>query len=161
MRIKELRKDLGLSQERLGELLEPSVSQPAISAWEKGREPIPVDRLDDIARALKTSVDELLGDVQYIHTMDEVRGVWRDAVMNDMEIDGDAQIVLAFMSTLATITEGGYAEYSGSIEKVAKMRSMTLDEVRAAWPLAIDSPYVQPVSDAEWHLRLTVPRKRR
>lgn len=161
VRIRERRKELGLNQGELGARLDPPVTQPAISAWEKGRETVPDDRLEGIAAALETTVDDLLGDVRYVRTHEEVKDLWRDTLLNDMSIDEDAQIVLLWMSTLVEVSEVGVATYTGSLDRVAgATRALSRDEVEAAWPLVLDSPYVERYSDAEWVLHLTVPRLR-
>lgn len=59
-RIAQLRKEQGLTQTQLAELL--GVSQQTITSFEKGRRRVAVSALTTIARALAVSVEELLGD---------------------------------------------------------------------------------------------------
>lgn len=161
VRIRERRKELGLNQVELGARLNPPVSQPAISAWEKGRETIPEDRLEGIATALELTVDQLLGEARYVRTLSEVKDDWRDALLNDLEVDEDVQIVLLWLSTLVEVSDGGVATYTGSMDRVVgATRVLSRDEVESAWPLVLESPYVERVSDAEWVLRLTIPHQR-
>ena len=57
-RIKEIRLDRGLSQQRMGEIL--SVSQDTISLWEKGKSVPTAEFLILIARNFEVSVDYVL-----------------------------------------------------------------------------------------------------
>ena len=57
-RIKEIRLDRGLSQQRMGEIL--SVSQDTISLWEKGKSVPTAEYLISIARNFEVSVDYVL-----------------------------------------------------------------------------------------------------
>ena len=59
--IQTRRAALGLSQEGLAELV--GVSRQAVSKWEVGDAVPDTDKLVPLARALKISVDELLGNV--------------------------------------------------------------------------------------------------
>ena len=58
-RIAGLRKEQGLTQVQLAEALE--LTQQMIASYEVGRRRIPVSLLPGIARALATSVEELIG----------------------------------------------------------------------------------------------------
>ena len=57
-RIKEIRLDRGLSQQRMGEIL--AVSQDTISLWEKGKSVPTAEYLISIARNFEVSVDYVL-----------------------------------------------------------------------------------------------------
>ena len=57
-RIKEIRLDRGLSQQRMGEIL--AVSQDTISLWEKGKSVPTAEYLISIARNFEVSVDYIL-----------------------------------------------------------------------------------------------------
>ena len=57
-RIKEIRTDNGLSQEKFGQTL--SVSQDTISLWEKGKSVPTTEFLIAIARQFNVSVDYIL-----------------------------------------------------------------------------------------------------
>lgn len=57
-RIAELRKEQGITQMQLAEIL--GVSQQAMNSFEKGRRRVPVSALPVIARALGHSVDSLI-----------------------------------------------------------------------------------------------------
>lgn len=58
-RIMAFRKDRGMTQKELAELLE--VSQPVVSDYENDMIRIPADVIAEIAELLKVSADELLG----------------------------------------------------------------------------------------------------
>ncbi len=57
-RIKEIRTDKGLSQQKFGELL--SVSQDTVSLWEKGKSVPTTELLIVIAQKLEISTDYIL-----------------------------------------------------------------------------------------------------
>ena len=61
-RIQSKRSALGLSQERLAELV--GVSRQAVSKWELSDALPDTDKLIPLARALRITVDELLGNIQ-------------------------------------------------------------------------------------------------
>jgi transcriptional regulator with XRE-family HTH domain len=58
-RMLELRKEQGLTQGQLAELL--SISQQLMAFYEKGQRRVPIDLLPKVARLLGVSVEELLG----------------------------------------------------------------------------------------------------
>ena len=60
MKLREIRKQKGLSQERLAEL--SHVHRVSISMFENGRKKPNVDSLKRLANALDVSTDELLGE---------------------------------------------------------------------------------------------------
>jgi len=59
-RIAALRKDQGITQVQMAELLK--VSQQTITAYEAGRRRMPVSSLPGIARFLGVSIEELIGE---------------------------------------------------------------------------------------------------
>jgi transcriptional regulator with XRE-family HTH domain len=59
-RIAGLRKDQGITQVQLAELLD--TAQQTITAYESGRRRVPVSALPTIARILGVSVEELIGE---------------------------------------------------------------------------------------------------
>ena len=59
-RIAQLRKELGLTQVQLAQVL--NVSQQMVASYEVGRRRIPVSMLPCLAQALKVPIDVLLGD---------------------------------------------------------------------------------------------------
>lgn len=58
-RLRELRKQQGLTQGQLAELL--GISQQLVAFYEHGQRRVPVDLLPEVARLLSVSVEELLG----------------------------------------------------------------------------------------------------
>lgn len=58
-RMAELRKQQGLSQTQLAELL--GISQQLVAFYERGQRRVPIDLLPAVARLLGVSVEELLG----------------------------------------------------------------------------------------------------
>jgi transcriptional regulator with XRE-family HTH domain len=58
-RIAALRKDRGLTQTQLGEMI--GVSQQQVVSFEKGRRRVPVSTLPKLSRALGVAVEELIG----------------------------------------------------------------------------------------------------
>lgn len=59
-RIRSLREQMGLSQEQLVESL--GISFQAVSGWERGIGLPDTNRLCDLARALRTSIAQLMGE---------------------------------------------------------------------------------------------------
>lgn len=62
-RIKEIRKDNGLTQQQFGEIL--SVSQDTVSLWERGVSLPPSEIVIAIARKYAISADYILGLADY------------------------------------------------------------------------------------------------
>jgi len=60
LKIKEIRKAAGMSQEKLGAAL--GLDQSIISRLERGQRPITLERLCTIAEALNVSVHDLIED---------------------------------------------------------------------------------------------------
>lgn len=58
-RLAQLRKDQGLTQVQLAELLD--VSQQAVTAYESGNRRVPISTLPLLARTLGVSVEDLIG----------------------------------------------------------------------------------------------------
>ncbi len=58
-RIAALRKDSGLTQTQLGEMI--GVSQQQVVSFEKGRRKVPVSALPKLSKALAVVVEELIG----------------------------------------------------------------------------------------------------
>lgn len=61
--IKEKRKSVGLSQEKLAELM--GISFTTIRRWERGESVPDIESLQKLARVLKTTTSYLLGETQY------------------------------------------------------------------------------------------------
>lgn len=62
-RIKEKRKSVGLSQEKLAELM--GISFTTIRRWERGESVPDIESLQKLARVLQTTTSYLLGETQY------------------------------------------------------------------------------------------------
>lgn len=58
-RIAGLRRDAGLTQQQLGDLLE--ITQQQVASFEIGRRRVPVSLLPNLAHALAVSIEELIG----------------------------------------------------------------------------------------------------
>lgn len=63
-RIAGLRRDAGLTQQQLGDLLE--ITQQQVASFEIGRRRVPVSLLPSLAHALAVSVEELIGETPKI-----------------------------------------------------------------------------------------------
>ena len=59
-RIKDLREDHDLSQQKISEIL--GISRPQYSLYETGKRTIPIDLLSKLAKYYKTSIDYIVGD---------------------------------------------------------------------------------------------------
>lgn len=58
-RIAQLRKDSGITQVQLAQMME--VSQQTVTSWEVGRRGVPVSAVPSLARALGSTVEALVG----------------------------------------------------------------------------------------------------
>jgi transcriptional regulator with XRE-family HTH domain len=67
LRLQELRGRRGLTQEQLGSLLEPKTTRASIANIENGKQRVLTHTLVQLARALKVSVAELVGDGEQPH----------------------------------------------------------------------------------------------
>lgn len=59
-RIAQARKDAGLTQQQLADAVE--ISQPMLGSYEIGRRRLPASLLQPLAKALKVSIEQLLGE---------------------------------------------------------------------------------------------------
>ena len=59
-RLKDLREDHDLSQEKISQLLK--ITRPQYSLYETGKRDIPVDLLRTLAKFYNTSIDYIVGD---------------------------------------------------------------------------------------------------
>ena len=59
-RLKDLREDNDLTQEKIAEYLD--ISRPQYSLYETGKRTIPIDLLSKLAKLYKTSIDYIVGD---------------------------------------------------------------------------------------------------
>lgn len=148
------RKKLGLSQADLAKLV--GVSRGRVGQWETG-DPIPNSQLDTIAKALDMDVTELTGAARPIRGQQDHK-TWRRLVYQDHSLDGTVQTILMFMTEMLVGPEE--VEYRGSMRRIWEdINAVTEAEVRAAWPLLLESQYVTRDTDAEWILRLVFPPK--
>lgn len=66
-RLKAAREKVGLSKAAVGRLFDPPISRSAVSQWEKENGSAPeTNRLETLARAYKTTIDELLGALPHL-----------------------------------------------------------------------------------------------
>ena len=83
-RIKEARKQAGLTQQELADKLE--ISSVAVSRWERGERNPKLETLKKIAAAIDAPVGELLGtDLQ---TANMHRSLWQDALERKLQAIG-------------------------------------------------------------------------
>ena len=79
-KLQELRKQKGLTQENLAEVL--CVSRTAISKWESGRGYPSIDSLKEISRYFSISIDELLSTENLIHLVENENKIHRQLISN-------------------------------------------------------------------------------
>lgn len=74
--IREWREHRGLTQQELGDALEPQASAGTISAYESGQRNASMDRLRQIASALETTPGRLLDGPPQANVPAEVINIW-------------------------------------------------------------------------------------
>ncbi len=110
-KLQELRKQKGLTQEELAELL--YVSRTAVSKWESGRGYPNIDSLKRIATLFSVTVDQLLSGDQLLTIAEEdtrqKENYLRDLVFGLLDI---SCLLLSFLPLFAQKTDGGIQEVS-------------------------------------------------
>lgn len=104
-KLQELRKQKGLTQEQLAEML--FVSRTAISKWESGRGTPNIESLKAIAKLFSVSVDELLSGEQLLCLAEEdnkqKQKHFRDVVFGLLDISA---LMFLFLPLFAYKTDG-------------------------------------------------------
>ena len=103
VRIKSHRRDKGLSQSELSEIIDKSPTY--LSFIETGTKGMSLDTFVDIANALDVSADELLID-SLNHITDAGNGVW-SYLMSDSSLDKQ-RFLLYLMKSAKSIVESHY-----------------------------------------------------
>ena len=102
VKLQELRKKKGLTQEELAEAI--FVSRTAVSKWESGRGYPSIDSLKSIAKFFSVSIDELLsGDELLIAAEEEqsnTKGRYRDLVFGLLDVSVALLFFLLFFADI-------------------------------------------------------------
>ena len=106
-RLKQYRKQKGLTQQELADLL--GVSNKSVSRWESGSYP-DIATLGPLARALGVTVDDLLGTAPPIRTLGQ--SDWQNLLSFAFAIGGG---VLYFLLVLFTPVPVAYVLYLGAM----------------------------------------------
>lgn len=136
VKLQELRKHKGLTQEELAEKL--FVSRTAVSKWEAGRGYPSIDSLKLIAKFFSVSIDELLsGDELLIVAEEEqsnTKGRYRDLVFGLLDV---SVALLFFLPFFAQSVNGDIQEVSlislSGIEVYLKIIYTILISMTAVW----------------------------
>lgn len=70
-RLRDLREDHDLSQEKISKILK--ITRPQYSLYETGKRDIPIDLLCILAKFYNTSIDYLVGDTDILERYPEAR----------------------------------------------------------------------------------------
>ena len=108
-KLQELRKQKGITQEELAEVL--FVSRTAISKWESGRGYPNIESLKAIAKYFAVTVDDLLSSDQLLTVAEEdkkqIEKSFRDAIMGVVDISSLMLIFLPFFAERSGETVSG------------------------------------------------------
>ena len=112
-RIAELRKERGLTQEQLGQLV--GVSAQAVSKWEKGGAP-DVELLPALADRLGVTIDTLFGRSQEeIEDMPQMLTRWLEAIPAERRPDQLFHLLATTFTSLTTMGHDFYVDVSGTV----------------------------------------------
>ena len=112
-RIAELRKERGLTQEQLGQLV--GVSAQAVSKWEKGGAP-DVELLPALADRLGVTIDTLFGRSQEeIEDMPRMLTRWLEAIPAERRPDQLFRLLATTFTSLTTMGHDFYIDMSGTV----------------------------------------------
>lgn len=112
-RIAELRKERGLTQEQLGQLV--GVSAQAVSKWEKGGAP-DVELLPALADRLGVTIDTLFGRSQEeIEDMPQMLTRWLEAIPVERRPDQLFHLLATTFTSLTTMGHDFYIDMSGTV----------------------------------------------
>lgn len=154
MLVRQRLKDLGLTQEKFGEMLEPTVTQGVISQWVRGKERIPPNRHKEIARILSISVDQIENPSPFVRTPEQINE-WRDLVMmNTPNI-----FAMAVLSSFPAFMQPN-GECHLNEEAIAELiPTMSVERIMEVWPAVLNSPFIERVGRSRWCFRLQVPEE--
>lgn len=128
-KLKEIRKNEGLSQEQLAEKI--GVSRQAITKWETGKGLPDVENMVIIAEIFKTTLDELLRDSAAIARQEEEKPVFTSETIYDIDCEKHFDI---HIGNAAAITLS-----SGTDEKLhIKLSSDTLENLDTMFKIKLD-----------------------
>ena len=85
-RIQQIRAELGMTQEALGQLLHPPVTRASIANLEIGKQRVLAHTLVQIAKALEVSLQDLVSDIG-----SEQTGDWNNKAMEE-ELEAELKV---------------------------------------------------------------------
>lgn len=157
IRIRERRKELDMTLQELGEALPRPVSHASISKWERGKAPVPEDRIHELAEALNMSVEDLAGGHRFV-TDEDMAYQWVQRVLKSENLSKHARLVLVHLPVMSKAVEGVW-QFNGSLEDIAEEAlNLELDEIKAVWDEVLASGLVEREGTAAWVLNLAIPR---
>ena len=153
--VRQRREELGLTAQDVADNL--GISRGLVSQWETQKKAIKEKYYAGLCDVLDMDIEDLTGAIAYVAD-EEGLLPYRKKIFGDHSLSPHVQVVLIWLSNLARERDG-VMTYTGSLSRVAdSIRSLTGDQVRAAWDGVLESPYVERHTDAEWELRLVLPR---
>ncbi|MBD5134042.1 MAG: helix-turn-helix transcriptional regulator [Clostridiales bacterium] len=152
-RIAELRKERGLTQEQLGQLV--GVSAQAVSKWEKGGAP-DVELLPALADRLGVTIDTLFGRSQEeIEDMPQMLTRWLEAIPAERRPDQLFRLLATTFTALTTMGHDFYIDLSGTI--LPSCYTPSHDWLRSALGLDNALCLVIPAEDFPFYMLLPEP----
>lgn len=151
--LKARRKELGLSQQQVGDMVD--LSRGRIAQYELGAD-IPDDVVAALAKALKMKGTDLRTNLRPVRKRADYRE-WKQLVFRAQEKSDTLRTTLIFMGEFM-LDEDSYT-YSGSIERLAiNVPGVEYQELLDAWDEILESGFVKNRHDSEWALDLTFPQ---
>lgn len=128
-KLKEIRRNEGLSQEQLAEKI--GVSRQAITKWETGKGLPDVENMVIIAEIFKTTLDELLRDSAATVRQEEEKSVYTSETIYDIDCEKHFDINIGNASAIILS--------SGTDEKLhIRLSSETLENLDAMFKIKLD-----------------------
>ena len=168
--IKLLRKEKGIGQEELGEIV--GVTGSAISRYESGKRDPDSDTLALIAEALDSTVAELrtigrefevgrpmitlpsAGDCRFV-TSDETMSAWMGMVTVSQELTQGEKLLLLMLPQFIDRISWVVAIDPATL---ADLVGLELDMVEHHWPQILSSPFTDLVGYTNTTIRLAFPK---
>lgn len=123
--IKKLRKARGMTQAELADALGYS-DRSMISHIEKGKTAVPIDKLDDFAKALNCSVADILGldaDLNYGAELEAVQEIVATEIAA-----ADAELVAVLISDYNKLNTAGKKEANKRVHEMSQLPAWTEGE---------------------------------
>lgn len=126
-KLKEIRKQQGLSQEQLAEKI--GVSRQAITKWETGKGMPDIENMMILAEIFKTTIDDLISNATAV--IKEAEEKYTSETLYDIDCDTHFDICLGNANTIMVCT--------GTDEKLhVKLESATISDLESVFKVKLD-----------------------